>query len=174
MVRTVIILHLTLLWTRIISSDVEQYTINKCCPENEILQATTEGLFCAQNRSKESKGTFNVSVDNYSWFPIDAIVNSTTLKIHLNDTNKYLEILEENYRIKAGFLLDCGKNNPEQVAVFKEGEMEYFNLILFGNNSLKIYLSSLGNLRMRAKNVLFNKTISGEEGVSSIEIGKLS
>lgn len=179
-----------LLWTKIISSDIKPYTVNKCCPEGEIISFRNGNFseyYCAEisgyapdaeNVSMDyswSPIDTNSSINDYYWLPVDAIVNSTTLKIHNNDSERYLEILKENYEINAGYFPECGKNYRRERADFIEGFKEGFHLILFDNDSFRIHISIPDTLLDHEKDFVsfkrFNSSNEYEKARTKLDAG---
>lgn len=146
-------------WTGKISS----YTINKCCPDGEKLDFN---LTCTPISLDEYDEFSNSSLDSFDWFPIGSIVNASTLKIHQNQSDKYLRILKDEYEIKAGFKPICEEKHWPEVAHIKFGLVELFHFLLYDNHTFRIHISKLNSLHDREKDYIeFEKT----EGLNTTE-----
>lgn len=155
-------------WARKISCS-ERYIINKCCPEGEKLDFN---LTCTSMSFEEYDEFSNSSLHDFDWFPIGAIVNASTLKIHQNDSDKYLQILRNEYDIKLEYKPDCGAGLWPEVAHFKIGLVELFHFIIYDNHTFRIHISKLNSLHDRDKDYIEFEKSDGAVNENEMELGK--
>lgn len=159
-----------LLWATIgTASEIKPFVLNKCCPEGEKLNPSLSS--CTGMGYDEYDDLAHISMGNFPWFPISSIVNRTTLKIHLHQTEDYLQILKENYRINPGVRPECGEHHMAEVAHFKDDLVETFHFIMSDDYSLKFYISKLGTLHDLEKDLILFQRINFTDEYEEYENG---
>lgn len=130
------------LWaTTLTHSETKPFIINKCCPEGKVLALANKTFVCTVSDLAQYDDSTNKSVEDFNWFPIDSIVNSTTLKIHEHHAEAYLKMLKEKYIINVGVRPECGKDYTPELAIFLKGTREFFHYIVNDENLFRIYVS---------------------------------
>lgn len=158
-----------LLWATIaIGSGIKPFVLNKCCPEGEKLDRR---LRCTGIGYDEFDDLANKSMEDFPWFPIESIVNQTTLKVHKHQLGDYFDILKENYRINAGHWPNCGEEYEPEVAHFKEELVETFHIIMDDDYSLRVHISKLGSLHDREKDLIYFRRINFTDEYDEYENG---
>lgn len=88
----------------------------------------------------------NISNDDFSsWFPLNSVVNATTLKIHEHRRDRYLTLLKEDFEVDYGRMPDCVPKDSKCVSFFLDNYLENYNFILYENKTMRLHVSKRGS-----------------------------
>ncbi|KAK6617076.1 hypothetical protein RUM43_014678 [Polyplax serrata] len=148
------------------STDLPQ--INKCCPRGQKFDIYLKCVPIENEVEIDYDSTFSETDgdgDSLSWFPVDSVVNSTTLKIHEHHRDLYLSLLQSNFIINYGQMPNCSSEQATQVAYFKKDVLEIYNFILYENETMRIHISKPGSFHNPSQGIWHFPVIQRDQDI---------
>ncbi|KAK6617077.1 hypothetical protein RUM43_014679 [Polyplax serrata] len=116
------------LFVTVIANSQCSITVNKCCDKGMIFE---RGLKCVTIPD-------GYQTDKFNWFPMDSIVDVTTLKVHKSRRNDYVRMLEK-VSVKYGKRPECDNSNLDLINF--SAEKPLFNFLLHKSH-MEVYIGT--------------------------------
>lgn len=134
------------------------FEINKCCPENKMLNLHFECVDLDPEGREVSK--------DLGWFPVNAIVDAKTMeKGRGRSPREYLDLIKQKYRINYGEMPNCGDNDTRQMSPYSPDVVDFFNYIADEDGTLRVHVSKPSSLHYPELRTLFFSDVPRDKQV---------